>query len=254
LIPLLLAVYAIWNRIRRRATPGPIGFLAIAVIVSLILAFGWFTPIYPSLYNAVPGFNLFQGPARWLVVTVVALCACGIWHAASLNRGVSRNQQDGQSSWAAALSLPVWRDFVLRRRVKHLVGHSAVGRHADSNELVFRSDLPINGYHHRLVVALDLITAHFALNPTLPADVYHAENRVANAIEADGSIGRVFTFAQDEEQIKFGKYLAHNTGAGKQQFDGFGPNDLDYWLNERAALLPNVAMIDGLPSANNSIR
>ena len=102
-----------------------------------------------------------------------------------------------------------------------------------------------------LVVALDLITAHLALNPTLPPEVYHAENPTATAILADGSIGRVFTFAQDEEQLKFGKYLAHETPAGRRQFDGFGPNDLNYWLGERAALLPNAAMIDRLPSANN---
>jgi hypothetical protein len=61
----------------------------------------------------------------------------------------------------------------------------------------------------------------------------------------------VFTFARDEEQIKFGRYLAHETPDGKRQFDGFGPDDLNYWLGERAALLPNAAMIDRLASANN---
>ena len=40
LIPLLLAIYAIWNRVRRRVTHGPIGFLATMAFASLILAFG----------------------------------------------------------------------------------------------------------------------------------------------------------------------------------------------------------------------
>jgi hypothetical protein len=101
-----------------------------------------------------------------------------------------------------------------------------------------------------LVVALDLITAHFALNPTLPPEIYHAANPTAEALAADGSIGRVFTFAQDEEQIKFGKYLAHRSADGQTQFDS-RPERSTYWLGERAALLPNAAMIDRLPSANN---
>jgi hypothetical protein len=102
-----------------------------------------------------------------------------------------------------------------------------------------------------MVVVLDLITAHFALNPTLPPDIYRAANPTAEAIQAAGSNGRVFTFAQDEEQIKFGKYLAHKTADGQTVFDGFGPHDLAYWLGERAALLPNASLIDRLPSANN---
>ena len=61
LIPLLLALYAIWNRVRRRVTQGPIGFLATAAILSLVLAFGWFTPIYPFLYqHACPGSISFK--------------------------------------------------------------------------------------------------------------------------------------------------------------------------------------------------
>jgi hypothetical protein len=118
---------------------------------------------------------------------------------------------------------------------------------------LFRSDLrkPKWVAVFVLVIALDLITAHFALNPALPPDVYRAANPTATAIAADGSIGRVFTFAQDEAQIKFGKYLAHETPDGQRQFDGFGTNNLDYWLGERAALLPNAAMIDRVPSANN---
>jgi hypothetical protein len=118
---------------------------------------------------------------------------------------------------------------------------------------LFRSDLRKPKWIAALVfvVALDLITAHFALNPTLPPEIYRAKNSTATTIAADGSTGRVFTFAQDEEEIKFGKYLAHKTSDGQTQFDSFGPNDLDYWLGARAALLPNAAMIDRLPSANN---
>ncbi len=256
LIPLLLAGYAVWNRIRRRVTQGPIGFLALMALASLILAFGWFTPIYPFLYRTVPGFNLFQGPARWLVVTVVTLCALagfGMQH--FLDRGVSRKAAGRLIFLGGALSLAgLAASFVLRGRAETFGPATLrLGALLLLAGWLFRSDLRKIKWSAALVVivVLDLVTAHYALNPALSPEIYQAENPSAAAIAADGSIGRVFTFAQDEEQIKFGKYLAHETASGKQQFDSFGPNDLAYWLGERAALLPNAAMIDGLPSANN---
>jgi hypothetical protein len=256
LIPLLLALYAIWNRVRRRVTEGPIGFLATTAIVSLVLAFGWFTPIYPWLFNMLPGFDLFQGPARWLIVTILALCAlAGFGMQQLIDRGVWRKATNRLILFGLALSLAgLAASFVLKGRVETFGPATLrLGALLILAGWLFRSDWRKPKWSAALVtvVALDLITAHFALNPTLPPEIYHAANPTAEAIKADGSIGRVFTFARDEEQIKFGKYLAHRSPDGVNQFDGFGPNDLDYWLGERAALLPNAAMIDRLPSANN---
>src|SRR5258708_18942728 len=50
-----------------------ISFFALAALISLILAFGKFTPLYPFLYRYVPTFSLFQAPARWLLVTVFSI-------------------------------------------------------------------------------------------------------------------------------------------------------------------------------------
>ncbi len=256
LIPLLLALYTIWNRLRHRLSQGPIGFLTTTAIVSLMLAFGWFTPIYPFLYNTVPGFNLFQGPARWLVVTVMALCAlAGFGMQYLIDHGLSRKATTRLIFLGLALSLAgLAATVVLSGRVETFgPATSRLGALLLVAGWLFRSNLQKPRWAAALVVivVLDLITAHFALNPTLSPEIYRTENPTAAAIAADGSVGRIFTFAQDEEQIKFGKYLAHETSDGKPQFDGFGPNDLNYWLGERTALLPNVAMIDQLASANN---
>jgi hypothetical protein len=256
LIPLLLALYAIWKRLRRQATYGPIGFLATAAVVSLLLACGWFTPIYPFLYRTVPGFALFQGPARWLIVTVVALCAlAGFGMQQLLDQGVSRKAATRLILVGLALSLAgLAASFVLKGRVETFGPATLrLGALLILAGLLFQAKIhqPKTQLVFVAVVALDLITAQFALNPTLSPDIYHAPNPTAEALRADGSIGRVFFFAEDEEAIKFGKYLAHKTPEGKPQFDGFGPNDLDFWLNERAALLPNAAMIDRVPAANN---
>ncbi len=256
LIPLLLALYAIWNRIRRKAMEGPIGFLATVVIVSLILAFGWFTPIYPFLYSTAPGFDLFQGPARWLAVTLVALCALagfGMQHV--IDRGVSRKAATRLLFFGLALSLAgLAASFMLQGRASTFGPATLrLGAGLLLAGWLFRSDLHKPQWIAALVfvVTFDLVTAHFALNPSLPPEIYRAANPAAEAIAADGSLGRVFTFARDEERIKFGTYLAHESPDGKRQFDGFGPNDLNFWLGERLALLPNAAMIDRLASANN---
>jgi hypothetical protein len=256
LIPLLLALYAIWNRLRRRPSPGPIGFLTTTALVSLVLAFGWFTPIYPLLFNTVPGFDLFQGPARWVIITIVALCAlAGFGMQQLIDRGVSRQATTRLILLGLALSLAgLAASIVLKGRVETFGPATLrLGALLILAGWLFRSDLrkPKWIAAVALVVTLDLITAHFTLNPTLPAEIYHAASPTAQAIAADGSIGRVFYFAQDEETIKFDRYLAHRTADDKRQFDGFGPTDLAYWLGARAALLPNAALIDRLPSANN---
>ncbi|MBI5566232.1 MAG: hypothetical protein HY870_15145, partial [Chloroflexi bacterium] len=228
-----------------------INFFTLSALISLVLAFGWFTPIYVFLYENVPGFDLFQGPARWLVVTIPALCGL-----AAL--GAQRWLEQGFSRRAA-------NRLILLGLAVALAGGAALvalsGRVVTFGPATVRLGvlLGVSGWLFRLrvrdrkpmlivvgVVAIDLISAHFALNPTLPAEVYHAPNPAAEAIKADGLSGRTFYFEADESALKFGKYLATDN-----KFIGYGPNDLGYWLNFRQTLLPNLAMIDGVPSANN---
>lgn len=256
LLPLLLALWMMgkgirdwWLVVRRRVNaPSLVTFLALTALVSLLLAFGWFTPIYVFLYEHVPGFDLFQGPARWLVVTIPALCGL-----AAL--GAQRWLDDGFSRRAA-------NRLILAGLAVTLAGGAAffvLGGRFGPAILRLGVLLAVSGWLFRLrirdrrpalivigVVALDLISAHFALNPVLPAEVYHAPNPAADAIKADGLSGRVFYFDEDELALKFGTYLAQT-----KQFAGYGPNDLTHWLNFRETLLPNLAMIDGVASANN---
>lgn len=55
--------------------------------------------------------------------------------------------------------------------------------------------------------------------------------------------GRLFLPNEDEEKLKFDRFL---------RFDTFQPFDEgEDWKSLRTALLPNVAILDGIPSANN---
>ena len=177
-LPLLLALWVTWRRItdrRRGASQLPIGFFALAALISLVLAFGWFTPIYPFLFQTVPGFALFQGPARWLVVTIPALCALAAF-------GVQRWLDEGFSRRTA-------RRLMLFGIAIVIAGAGAVGvlsgRVATFGPATLRLGVlvvavgwtfqskiqnPTSQVLVALLVAADLISAHLALNPTLPAD------------------------------------------------------------------------------------
>ena len=91
------------------------------------------------------------------------------------------------------------------------------------------------------VVAVDLLVADWRLNPTTDASLYRNPTVSASAVRAAGD-GRVLWFADDETDIKFKHYLS---------FKKFGPEDAAYWLGLRETLLPNAAMIERVPTANN---
>ena len=84
LVPLALAGYAVWRR-RGMGFPSRTVLLLVFGGVSLVLACGSFTPLYPLLLK-VPGFALFRDPTRWLILWVFAatlLAADGydVWRA-----------------------------------------------------------------------------------------------------------------------------------------------------------------------------
>jgi len=265
LLPLLLAMWLIshWvnrliGRLVKRLPAGQlpvnqslINFFILSTLVSLVLAFGWFTPIYVFLYEHVPGFDLFQGPARWLVVTIPSLCVLAAMGAQRwLEHGFSRRASPRLILLGLAAALAgLTASFVLNGRAATLGPATLrLGALLGVSGWLFRQKVSDQKLALIViaVVALDLISAHFTLNPVLPAEVYHAPNAAADAIKANGAQGRVFYFDADETALKFGAYLAQD-----KQFTGYGPNDLAHWLNFRQTLLPNMAMLDGVASANN---
>jgi hypothetical protein len=89
ILPLLLAVVAVW---RRRRSPQAL-FLIFLASLGLFLALGIYNPVYYMLYRLVPGFGLFRVPARWLymyVVGVALLAGLGMEELRSLSCTVTR--------------------------------------------------------------------------------------------------------------------------------------------------------------------
>ncbi|MCE5228796.1 YfhO family protein [bacterium] len=76
MLPLMLIVPGLMAAPRRRA----IVFGSCAALFSLI-ALGRFTPLFPIIFDYVPGFKLFRGPSKYILVTefcLVTLAAFGL--------------------------------------------------------------------------------------------------------------------------------------------------------------------------------
>ena len=94
LIPLISAVVAVftwaWGRLRKNERPPyyfSVPFWLLIVIIGFIFALGKNSPVFPLLYNNVPTFDLFQGPVRWHIWTVVALSILAGMGVGSWRRG-----------------------------------------------------------------------------------------------------------------------------------------------------------------------
>jgi hypothetical protein len=78
LLPLLMAIGALLASLRRKAEADRLWrylswFLAGLIGLSLLLALGKNTPVFPWLYRHIPTFAMFQAPARWLIWSEFAL-------------------------------------------------------------------------------------------------------------------------------------------------------------------------------------
>jgi Bacterial membrane protein YfhO len=78
LLPLLMAIGVLRGSLRRtqeaeRRQRHLTWFLGGLMLLSLLLALGKNTPVFPWLYRHIPTFAMFQAPARWLIWSEFAL-------------------------------------------------------------------------------------------------------------------------------------------------------------------------------------
>ncbi len=158
-LPLVLAVFGTihYLQLRRRkktdvlaALPHGdlIPFFAAVAIISLILAFGRYG-IYPLLYRYMPTFNLFQAPARWLLLTVFSL------------------------SMLVSLVVPLWKPErrAMRRARMALLGGISMAVLSGIAQLVLANGNPITVQMLRGLTVLGLLIAVTAwIFVTQPAD------------------------------------------------------------------------------------
>jgi hypothetical protein len=278
-LPLLLALIAIPIYLRRRRgqgasfTPYPLSlipFFSFLCLLSLLLALGKNLPLYPLVFRWVPGFGFFQAPARFLY-----LYTLGVATLAGLGADlvVPSRRLKQISGYGVVVSLAILLATVAVRFLPffpvELTFVSALSRFAALLTIAWlflryrrkvefwsRETEPMTKLLHRLgvsplvpwqtlviaFIAADLIIFGHALNPTTEPRLYELPTTNGAFLQRENKGYRIFTFPGSDYNLKFGKYLL---------FDGFGSSDVGWLMGWRETLMPNLAVGEGLFSANN---
>ena len=251
-LPLLMALGAILRR-----KPLAKGLFALAAL-SFTLALGKNTPVFPWLYRWAPTFDMFQAPTRFSIWAVFALSLLAGLGVQTWKRPTGRGLYWTRLATAGALAVTLgaglgWYFFssinLTYLRATALAGMWGLGSGllaltaapADEGEDKFHPILarlwPMGVV---LFVAADLLVAGWGLNPGIGLSFY-TQPVDSSQVQVDGNAsGRIYLPAEVEEELKFKKFM---------RFDSFQPR-VD-WMEMRDARLPNLNLLDGVPSANN---
>ncbi len=241
----VLAVFASVNALRSRSAASQTSrFLVVVLLVSLLLALGSNTPLYPFLFRNVPTFGMFQAPTRWSLLAVFAVC---------LLAGL------GADGWRAPRGRALyWTRLGTAGAAGMIVFAFLAARLLPGLEQSFVRSFALAGLALAIVGLLtltlpprprpiwlaalgtfllaDLLLATIGLNPTTSATAYRGESSLASL----GTEHRIYMPADLEQELKFKQFF---------RFDRF---DSTLQVGAvRASGLPNAPMLDGLPSANN---
>ena len=268
-LPVLLALSTLFIGLRRRSPDqaavfglrrGLIWFLWAIFCLSVLLALGSFTPVYPWLYRHVPTFSMFQAPARWMLWAVFALSLLAGIGAERWRRPEKRFLYWTRlgSAGAFAIMLGAGLGWLLLGEVSPtfvrstaLLGLWCLGAGALSlfappttaNQLPIppRGDVWSDVWRWAVVVwvTLDLLVAGWGLNPGGSLSLY-GSSPTAEAIRTQARGGRLFIPMAQEEWLKYVRFL---------RFDTFEPGE--DWSDLRAVQMPNTNLLDSLPMVNN---
>ncbi|MCC7209677.1 MAG: YfhO family protein [Anaerolineae bacterium] len=259
-ITALIALPTLSGRFRRRARQsrtahdGLIGFFGAVGGLSLLLAFGSYTPIFPFLYRHVPGFNLFQAPARFLLATAFALVMIAALGAPALLRAphtpAARRARRLGLAAALGLALTGLMGGALVRDQAPLLGQLAQGL-ATLGALVaaglwLLGQRPRPGHPRQrlwsaavlILLALDLTWANGRSNPTTGADFFAP---LPDALPDSSPATRTYTPQDEFERLVYDEFLPFSDYR-------LPPDRLDTF---RRSGLANVNLLDGQSSLNN---
>ncbi|MFQ5613089.1 MAG: YfhO family protein, partial [Anaerolineae bacterium] len=272
LLPLLFAAGAIaaWARARwrREATSHrPLGLVPFFTLLALLgswLAMGQNTPLYPWVFQHLPGFGFFQAPARLLLWTGLALATL-----AGVGADRFRLTYPAQYSLrlavaggiaALATGLALGQSSLIPRLRPNLVWtvlefalwlilSAAVlllrGRDADAPDpRLSRSPLSVGAWRWLalIVAAADLLRFGQPLTPAIDPSLYRAPVQSARFIRGQEVEARLYADEDYDYRLKFGRFFS---------FQDFGDNRPARWQRLRESLLPNFPAAAGLRGANN---
>ncbi len=269
-VPLLLALTALigavvvrfrWRLRRSNGAPSegaptaglPL-FLGGVLFVSVLLALGSNTGVFPFFYAYVPTFNLFQAPARIMLGLVFALALlAGLgadrWQPPQgralywTRLGTAGAVAFGVVGLAALIGLPNAGPVAAQlKTVARALALAGLALFLAGVFSLLQARLAARAWTAAVVafVALDLLFAGYGLTPGAPPALYRQPSSTAAALAPHLDGHRLFYYPVEEQVVKFKRLLS---------FEVFGTPAQAFAT--RAAQLPNVAAMDGLASANN---
>jgi hypothetical protein len=253
LLPLGLAAWAAVRGLRRKGLAGfPYGYLLTLLPVSLVLALGTNTPVFPFFFEHVPTFDFFQAPTRIMILFVFALCLLAAAGSEEWMRAAGESWEGSARFGVAAAGVALAgigagfipyinpsfsRSIAAAGGIGLLIAGLGFLKYASQYRPLAARLFPAAA---AVLVACDLVFAVRGLVPAASPDLYRLENPAAAEL-ADGLDGRRIYMP---EAVRY--RLMYEQAFVFRTFRG-----LSDWMDIRRWELPNVGVLDGIPSANN---
>ena len=229
-----------------------IRFLWVLIAVSVLLALGKNTPVFPFLYRYIPTFAMFQAPARYLIWLEFALCllagvAADTWHTPKA-RGLYWLRLATMGGFAVTVGAflawyffrSVHSTFISATALAGLwgLGVGFLTLFMPSVEQIARRAIWTSLVV--LWVAADLLVADSGLNPSVDIGFYGNDVPNLDTIKIPLGDHRIFLSSSDEYWLKFSRFL---------RFEDFNP--IEDWSHLKYVMLPDINLLAKISSANN---
>ena len=245
IMPLVFVFLGIVGAKKEPSRKDVLCFMGLATGISLLLALGKNTPVFPFLYDHVPTFDLFQAPTRWSLLmvfplSVMAGVGADIWQGRRL---VSLFWLRLGTAGAAAIPIFAWLATLILPSLKAGFFWSIASLGIlllIAGGIALLRPIPLSGAWQTLLILFvmaDLVIAGWGLNPSVPLDIYRRDSSLRLQIDTEH---RLYM----PEDVEYAYKFEHT-----HSFKTFDPG-ID-WSIIRDAGLPNTTMLDGFCSANN---
>ncbi|MCE1255753.1 MAG: YfhO family protein, partial [Anaerolineae bacterium] len=256
ILPLLLALIGV-NPFRFK-NPGKdiislninrwVNFGRVVLVITIILALGYNTPVYPFLYHYVPTFSMFNAPARLMVIIIFFISCFAGMGVSYWKKPFSRDKKRLEYLTVSGLAIILGGAgaCLLIKGINPTVFQPVIlmGALIFGSGLILINSTNIPGLKQTrwsiiviVFVMGDLLLAGINFNPTINMDFFKQNEVLPDNYPEQG---RIFIDQSNEYALKFQKYL---------RFKDFSPPG--DWERMREAQLPNINMLDRVYSASN---
>jgi len=247
-LPFILACWALLLWLKKEKARGFVllPFFLALIPLSLLLALGKNTPVYPLIFRYVPGFGFFQAPSRFLYLYTFAMAVvAGIGMDSLRVRPFPAGAAERLLVGGLALCIGAVTAHILPLRIKETF---ALGLLRFAPLLI--ASAALLRFYPRLgrrrwwlfpfLVGVDLLLFGWGFTPAISPELYHLPTDTGRFFAAQKGPFRIYTFGPEEYHIKYERYF---------RFDDFGPEDVSYWKGMRESQIPQLNMFEKLEHA-----